>query len=611
VILCLGAWLACSAVQADERILSYDSTITVRRDGTLEVREAIRVNAEGHNIRRGIYRDFPTIYLGKDGRPVVVGFAFHSATRDGQPEPWRTETLDNGVRVYLGSAAVMLPHGEHLYELVYHTDRQMGFFADHDELYWNVTGNGWDFKIDRATARVLLPSDIPRSDIKLEGYTGPQGSKRQEYRASIENGTPLFTTTRELDSHEGLTIVAMWPKGFIAPGVEMPNVPQPIATNSPGYDFARDAGQARTYGSLAEAILKRDLPHDNRPVFFALTGLAGLLCYYYFMWNKIGRDPPGRVIIPEYEMPPGQSASSMRYLMRMKYDNECFGAGILSLAVKGNLRIEQSAGLLGFGKTFTLTKVDPPGTAPLTDEERRLLAALFRAGDTLELKQENHAVVRGARAIHEDSIKAVYSRGFFAINGGWHLLGILISVLVAALAMSFPGAGPVWPLWHFTTLIGWITVVAVLLGFVANGLFGWLLKAPTVKGREALDHIQGFKKYLEVAEGEELKQVKGPPPKMTPALYESYLPAALALGVEQIWAEKFARVLAIEAPNYHPAWYAGAGWNAGNLSGFSSQLGSSLNSAISSASTAPGSSSGGGGGGSSGGGGGGGGGGGW
>ena len=65
--------------QADERILSYDSRITVERDGTLEVREEIRVRAEGDNIRRGIYRDFPTIYPGKDGRQIVVGFAFQGA----------------------------------------------------------------------------------------------------------------------------------------------------------------------------------------------------------------------------------------------------------------------------------------------------------------------------------------------------------------------------------------------------------------------------------------------------------------------------------------------------------------------------------------------------
>jgi uncharacterized membrane protein len=152
----------------------------------------------------------------------------------------------------------------------------------------------------------------------------------------------------------------------------------------------------------------------------------------------------------------------------------------------------------------------------------------------------------------------------------------------------------------------------LVAGLISNGVFGWLLKAPTVAGREAMDHIEGFRMYLDVAEGEELKRLTAPPPRMTPQLYESYLPAALALGVEQRWAVKFAKVLDIEAPNYTPAWYVGSGaFNAASIGNFSSQLGSSLSAAISSASVAPGSSSGGGGGGSSGGGGGGGGGGGW
>jgi uncharacterized membrane protein len=98
---------------------------------------------------------------------------------------------------------------------------------------------------------------------------------------------------------------------------------------------------------------------------------------------------------------------------------------------------------------------------------------------------------------------------------------------------------------------------------------------------------------------------------MTQQLFEAYLPAALALDVEQQWAERFASVLDIQAPDYHPRWYSGPGFNARNLGAFSSSLASSLNSAISSSSTAPGSKSGSGGGGSSGGGGGGGGGGGW
>jgi uncharacterized membrane protein YgcG len=612
-------WLTLASAplaHADERILSYDSTITVNRDGTLLVHEAIRVRAEGNNIRRGIFRDFPTIYPANDGRQIVVGFSFQSATRDGRDEPWRTEARGNGMRIYLGSAAVTLPHGEHVYELTYRTDRQMGYFADHDELYWNATGNGWGFDIDRATARVVLPDSIPTAGIKLEAYTGPQGAQGKDYRAGMDGTTPFFETTSGLGPREGLTIVAMWPKGFIMPAVEGPNVPQPIATNSAGYDMARDAGNAprQLWGSPAEAILRCELPHDRRAVFIALVGLALLLGYYSFIWNRVGRDPAGRVIIPEYEMPPGQSAASMRYLLRMSYDNNCFAAGILSLAVKGYLRIEQDSGILGFGKNFTLVREGAPQGAgkPLSDDEQQLLAAIFADGNTLELKKVNHSTVIGARSAHESALKRRYKSSFFRINGGWHFLGIVLSLLLIALSMVWPGEGGGWPQWYFTTAIGWVTLAALAVGLISNGVFGWLLKAPTVAGREAMDHIEGFRMYLDVAEGEELKRITAPPPRMTPQLYESYLPAALALGVEQHWAEKFARVLDIEAPNYTPAWYVGSNaFNAASIGNFSSQLGSSLSSAISSASVAPGSSSGGGGGGSSGGGGGGGGGGGW
>ena len=597
--------------RADERILAFDSTITVNRDGTLQVREKIRVRAEGQNIKRGIYREFPTVYQGQGGRQVMIGFAFESATRNGNAENWRQEPRCNGVRIYLGKADVFLDPGSiHTYEIVYRTDRQMGFFADHDELYWNVTGNGWVFAMDQVTARVLLPEDIPRASIKLEAYTGTSGANGRDYEAKLEDGAPLFTTTRALGSHEGLTIVASWPKGYILPGVENPSaVPSPVVG---GNCDAQDSGGSGFSGwSPAESLLERRIAPSNAPVWIALIGFLALLGYYYFIWDRLGRDPPGRVIIPEYTPPADQTPASMRYITRMGYDNECFGAAVLSLAVKGYLRIEQDGGLLGFGKTFTLHQLPKPDGEALPADEHVLLNKLFAAGPTLVLKQTNHRRVAAARTAHYSSLKNLYSAGFFRINGGWHFLGIVISILVLVLSLSLPGNSELWPQWYLTTPLGWITAALAFAGIILNGLFGVWLKAPTPKGRQALDHIKGFKMYMEVAEGEELKRVTAPPPPLTPQLYESYLPAALALDVEQKWAERFASVLDIQAPDYQPAWYTGPGFNARNLGAFSSGLSSSLNSAISSASTAPGSKSGSGGGGSSGGGGGGGGGGGW
>jgi uncharacterized membrane protein YgcG len=604
--------LACLAgagsAHADERILSYDSTITVAHDGTLEVRETIRVNAEGHDIRRGIYRDFPTTYPAADGRQVVVGFAFQAAARDGVAEKWRVEPRGNGVRIYLGSAQTMLDPGEHEYQLVYRTDRQMGFFADHDELYWNATGNGWGFPIDHATAHLVLPTDIPPGDVRMEAYTGPQGSKGHDYTTGLEDGVPTYTTTRGLAPNEGLTIVAMWPKGYITAAVENPLPPALIA--SPGYDYSRDAGNASTsYGSPAEEFLRRRMSHDRRPLYFAGFGFFALLLYYWFTWDKLGRDPPSRITIPLYESPSGQTPASMRYLMEMRYDDKCFAAAVLSLAVKGYLRIEQDSGVLGFKKTYSLQKLDAPaGAAPMSTDEQALLAEVFGSGDRIELKQENYQDIRGARSAHRSSIKEQFTSNFFRINGGWHAIGIVFTVLLAVVTLTQPGQADVWPEWYFATGGGRLTLLFMVLVFVTNGVFGKLLRAPTIAGQSVMDRIRGFKMYLEVAEGEDLKRIKGPP--LTPQLFEAYLPAALALGVEQKWAERFAEVFRMQA-NYQPSWYAGSGWNAANIGAFSSNFSSSFNSAISSSSTAPGSSSGGGGGGSSGGGGGGGGGGGW
>jgi uncharacterized membrane protein len=175
----------------------------------------------------------------------------------------------------------------------------------------------------------------------------------------------------------------------------------------------------------------------------------------------------------------------------------------------------------------------------------------------------------------------------------------------------------------------WIVPLFLVVAAV-NVLFFFLIKRPTMAGRKLMDQIDGFRMYLSTAEGHYLDEVH--PPHRTPELFERYLPYAVALGVENQWAEQFADVLAGAeqtdgAGGYRPVWYEGPAWDsgsfgslAGTVGSFTGGLGSSLGNAIASSATAPGSvsgfSSGGGGGGgggcgSSGGGGGGGGGGGW
>lgn len=575
----LAFLLLATATAAEERILSWRSDIAVLPDSTLEVTETLLVRAEGDQIRRGILRDFPTTYVDRRGMRVVTGFEVIEVMRDGRPEPHRTERLANGIRVRIGEPEVYLAPGEYTYAIRYRTDRQLGFFPDHDELYWNVTGNGWDFPIDSAAAVVRLPGNVPADAIRVEAYTGPQGAQGLDWQASTDAGMASFQTTRGLGPREGFTIVASWPKGVVsAPGT----------------------------GERVRYALR-----DAWPALLAAMGLLLLVAYYIRAWVAVGRDPPGRIVVPRYDAPQGQSPASMRYLRRMAYDDRCFAAAVLSLAVQGGLTIEQEkSGLLGRKRTYTLHSSRPAsGGAAFSEDEARLHGQLFASSTSVELDTKNQVLLNAVKLGHMKQLRKQFTPSLFRINGGWHGGGVVLTLLI--------GGGLIWlanragfaPTWWFATKPGWIAIGAGVAALLTNLTFGRLLKAPTIAGRAVMDHIEGFRLYLDVAEGDELKLIDEPP--LTTELFERYLPAALALEVEQHWAERFSEVFATQAATHSPNWYRGDSWSTRDVARFSSGLGSSFSSAIASASTAPGSSSGGGGGGSSGGGGGGGGGGGW
>jgi uncharacterized membrane protein YgcG len=600
------------SVHAAEQILNYQSNIIVQADSVILVTETIQVRAEGNQIKRGIYRDFPTDFRDRFGNRVKVSFDVLSVKRDDRTESYHTVQRSNGVRLYIGHKDRLLNPGVFTYEITYSTDRQLGFFEDHDELYWNVTGNGWDFPINNAAAAISLPPGIPKNKIELTGYTGLQGSKGKDFTAGFDpSGKPVFETTRQLQPREGLTIVAGWPKGFVA---------QPTRAQKASY-----------------------LLGDNRGLLMGIIGLVILMIYYLVIWYRVGRDPEEGTIIPLFEPPHNLSPASMRYVREMGYDNETFSSAIVNLAVKGYLTINKGT------KYYTLTKQETADEALLTKGERKVGNKLFKGRSTpLKLENKNHQRIKDAIDALKQSLSEDFHKVHFKTNRKYLGPGALISLVILFMA-GFAGAetkGPllfitlwlsIWTtavisIWaarrYFMALIftgaevfaiigflrmgtgGFIALILVIVG--VNALFHWLLKAPTRVGRQLLDKIEGFRMYLSTAEQHRLNLMN--PPEKTPELFERYLPYALALDVDQEWAEQFSDVLARavrDGNEYHPSWYRGSGWSHSHPGRFTSSLGSSLGSAISSSSTAPGSSSGFGGGGSSGGGGGGGGGGGW
>lgn len=532
-LLLLG--LATSA-SAAERITDFHSDIRIARSGELAVTERFTVQVEGAKVKHGILRDFPTGYRDRAGNKVNVPFSVQRVTRNGQPEPYVVERLGSrnggqGFRVRIGDAGVLLPHGPHTYEIAYRTARQLGFFDEHDELYWNVNGNGWTLPFDRITAEVRLPQAIAASLLRAEAYTGLQGARGRSYASFVRDGGAAFRSTRAFQPREGMTVVVAFPKGL----VEQPT------------------RQQRIQWFLS----------DNRAVGVGIAGALLVFVFLYWRWSLVGRDPRAGPRFPRYEPPPGIGPAGTRYLRRMGCDAGCFGAALLGLGERGTLKIRQSGEGYGLERTAT-----PPAWLP---GEKALVDALLPAPRAQRVIGKAHdPAVQAAHAGLAAALQAHFGERLFSRNHGSIVAGAALAG-ATALAMHLLEAST-------TALfaIGGAMALTVLL-------FRRWMPAYSVEGRKLQDHIEGLRQYMSVAEAEDLKRMKAPP--QTKDEFARLLPYAVALDIEKTWAHRFTLILgasAVAAAADH--YYSADG-------GMSDSL-SSLGETLSAASTPPGSSSG-------------------
>ena len=640
--LALCLLLCATAVTAAEIITNFDQAIALHRDGSMRVVETISVNAEGRDIRRGIFRDFPLTMTDANGREIEVDFKVVSVERDGQPEDWRSERIQGGERIYIGNADRILNPGSHVFRITYDTDRQIRYFDDHEELYWNVTGNGWLFPIINAKATVTLPDGVEPQQLAF--FTGPLGATGKNASASAQGNIVTFVTARPLGVAEGLTIAVKLAKGTITP---------PSASQQWSWFF-----------------------RDHLDSSIAIGGLIVLFIYYMRSWVRVGRDPPPGVMVPRWDPPDGVSPALVNYI-----DNRGFsGAGwtalsatAIDLAVRGYVVLDdlkekvvirptgKAAGSnLGGGEKVLMQAVGP--FSPLViDKENgeavQRLGSKFRSAIERDHRDEYYKanalyIIVGIALsvlilaciiifgrLHENAVPLILAPGFLSIfvtifasmigrrfrrhnaGLGQRIISVLISVFFGFILVSFlvNAVGPALvPLWE----AGELPLTAGIVGiFALNVVFYFLMGAPTPLGRKMMDGIAGLRQYLTLAERDRMNMQGAP--QMSPQHFEKLLPYAVALGVEKPWSSAFETWLATAAgatvaAAYAPLWYSG-NFNPGNIGGTIGDFSSSMASTIASTIPAPVSSSssafsgggGGGGGGSSGGGGGGGGGGGW
>lgn len=569
-ILTSAIFFGFAVVSAEERITRYTTDIEVKKSGELIIDESIVVNAEGNKIRRGIYRDFPTLYRDNYGHKYSVAFDIIAVSRDGLPEKFHTERRVNGVRVYIGDKDRLVPSGRHQYHLKFRTDRQIGFFKEHDELYFNAIGHGWEFPILEAYVSVRLPAEVRRDSIWLDGYTGSSGETAKEFTTGLATHENLITfrTTDILSPYEGFTIVVGWEKGVIA---------EPTFTEN-----------------------LRFILRDNYGLIVGIFGLIAAFTYYLIAWHFAGRDPRKGAIFPQWKAPKNLSPAETAYLRGMGFNKKIFATHLIDMAVRGLIKIEHS----DLADSYILIKEAALSNPSVADAA--IIGRLFGGADQIEIKQENHSNLRAAINILSRDLRKKHLKKTFYSNVEFMLPGLFIM----AIAYFFIAEEASFNMDNLINLGNFIILICFL---VMHVVFRHLLKAPTREGRKLMDQIEGLKLYMTMAEEPTMAAIKDI--NEAPQFFEKLLPYAFALGVENDWCAKFEsafKQLEERGQGYSPRWHSGfRGSHGFNARDITKSLSSGFSSRIASSSVAPGSQSGSGGGGFSGGGGGGGGGGGW
>jgi uncharacterized membrane protein YgcG len=626
---------------AEEAIESFHAAVDLAKSGRMTVTETIRVKAEGYKIKRGIFRDFPLTFTGEDGALHRVDFSIDRIERNGQPETYKTESIDGGIRIWIGDADVFIPRGEHTYSITYETGRQVRYRKDFDELFWNVTGNFWEFPIREASATIMLPEGARPEATTF--FTGPMGATDKNARVLEEGNEVFFATTIPLNLREGLTIGLKLAKGVIDPP------------------------------SQSDLFWWQVNDHSNSII--AIIALSLVLLYFAWNWVRVGRDPSRGVVIPRWDAPMGLSPALVHYVANRGFTSNgwtAFSASVINLAVKGLIILDDLKGTV----SFKPTSQKPEKALPLGEDviyravkgvavlpvDKMNGRKFQKMGDEFRLSIDKEHTGKYYRynlgVIIWGIILSIVAYLAIVLFGTFHtnMLGMLVvpavifvfvsifSAVLGAVIRSAPNTAIKVMAWIFLSffwlamalvlLISAITVFDVAQNFddvvalsCAGGIlvsavfFTTFMGAATPLGRELMDGIEGLRLYLTVAEKDRMNLAGAP--EMSPQHYEKLLPYAVALGMEKQWSSHFQEWLEKAGANanydYKPQWYTGRDFDSRQFGNRMSTVSSTISTSIASSLPPPPSSSSSGfsssssssGGGSSGGGGGGGGGGGW
>jgi uncharacterized membrane protein len=503
-----------AAVPAAARSLtieSFDVTVRVNPDGTLDVTETIRPRFTGS--WNGIYRTIPIEYRTPQGFNYTLFLDVVSVTDENGRNLRHEVSRERHYRKF----KIWVPNARDATRTVvlrYRVKNGLKFFEEHDELYWNVTGDEWQNTIEAASARIVLPAGA--EGVRALAFTGAYGSREQEADVEVQGSEVHLRMRRALGFREGLTAVVGWNKGL----VEEP-------------------------GALENASL---FLQSNWPLFLPILAF-GLM---YWIWHTRGRDPRLHPISVQYTPPEGLTPAEVGTLIDNSADMRDITATIVDLAVRGYLHIEEKKTdrMLGLWSdtdyAFHRRKEAKKGEG-LKPHERKLLDEMFSdSRDSVKSSQLENKFYTSLPGLRDRIFNELIGRRYYlsrpdTVKKAWMGSGIVLGFLLTIGGSVVSQATGIAP----TTFV----LAGILTGAVVV-IFGYFMPARTLEGSRALEGVLGFEEFLGRVEADRMDRMI-----YKPEMFEKYLPFAMALGVEKKWAAAFEGIY-----TEPPQWYTGTSY---------------------------------------------------
>ena len=493
-------------------VAKFNSDIHVDQDGSARVTEEVTFAFVGEF--QGVYRSIPVEYPGPNGTNYSLFIRVNRVTDDHNSPLKYEKHTSNGylkLKIFVPGAAST----NRTVNIEYTVLDATKFFDDHDEFYWNVTGNDWEVPIDSASAAIYFPAEVS-GQLRAQAFGGVYGSNQKE-PCSAEGPVVTCETANPLPMHGGLTVDVYIPQDIL---------------HKPG-------GLTRANWFLR-----------SNPV---LTLPLWAFAVMFTLWWVKGRDPdPGMSVAPMYAPPDKMGPAEAGTLVMDRVEPRDITSVLVDLAVRGYIKIVEvdHKGLLFSHKDYELHLLKEQAQwGELTDYERTLLQQVFSGGSMTHISELRNRFYTAVPLLKTQIMSALKRKGMYTLDpdsaaGLWVVGAILVAAPYAAL--QWLGIAD-----FFSGVTSAIVAIAAALLIVF--LFGRELTAKSLLGAKTRVEVLGFEEFMNRVDADRLK-------RMPPDTFEKFLPYAMALGVEHRWAKAFDGI--VQNP---PSWYqSGSAWGPGN-----------------------------------------------